>query len=121
MSHDGTQKSAAHGDRGGEALPEIDVRERGAEKDGQPQIMDRRLFMQFLAFEIPEAGVESTVRGLTTALAERRIASVVYDDVNDPRGIGLLTLSEDPAPLVTAAPCRVAGPQLRLLMRPPLT
>jgi Chlorite dismutase len=121
MSHDGTQKPAAHGERGGEALPDIDVRERGAEKDGQPQIMDRRLFMQFLAFEIPEAGVESTVRGLTTALAERRIASVVYDDVNDPRGIGLLTWSEDPAHFVTAVRPVVADPKLGLERRPELT
>jgi hypothetical protein len=28
-----------------------DVRERGAERDGKPQVMDRRLFMQLLAFD----------------------------------------------------------------------
>ena len=49
---------------GGEALPEIDVRERGAEKDGQPQAMNRRLFMQFLAFELDGGPFEQAMKGL---------------------------------------------------------
>src|SRR5258706_11000371 len=102
MSHDGTQKSAAHGDRGGEALPEIDVRERGAERDGQPQVMDRRLFMQFLAFHAEGGGLAARTKSLASALAERHVPSVVYDDVNDPRGLGVLTWSEDPAHFVSA-------------------
>ncbi|MBW2189522.1 MAG: hypothetical protein JRG93_08020, partial [Deltaproteobacteria bacterium] len=43
------------GHRGGapQGLPTIDTRERGAPKDGEPQVMDRRLFMQLLVFQVP--------------------------------------------------------------------
>jgi chlorite dismutase len=126
MSHDATKPSGSHGpppnaERGGEALPDIDVRERGAEKGGQPQVMDRRLFMQFLAFHVPVPSVDTTVRGLTGALAERRIAAVVYDDLNDPRGIGVLTWSEDPAHFVTVVRPVVGESKFGLTQRPELT
>jgi hypothetical protein len=52
--------------------------------------LDRRLYMQFLAYGDcldPEAVFER--------LAAAGIAAAVYADVNDPRGIGLLTMSED--------------------------
>lgn len=79
-------------------LPEIDVRERGAPKDGAPQEMDRRVFMQLLVFRIPEgSSVGSQQEALGKALQQGDVASVVYADVNDPRSIGLLTWSEDPA------------------------
>jgi chlorite dismutase len=61
-------------------------------KDGQPQRADRRLFMQFLAF-----GGCPDPRPLGEALARAGIPGVVYQDVNDARGAGLLTFSDDPA------------------------
>jgi hypothetical protein len=84
-----------------------DVRERGAERDGQPQVMDRRLFMQLLAFDCTgELGPAEAVKNLGAALDARRAAAVIYDDVNDPTGIALLSLSEDPADFVTRVrPC----------------
>ena len=106
---------------GGEALPEIDVRERGAEKDGQPQAMNRRLFMQFLAFELDGGPFEQAMKGLANALSERRVPAVVYDDVNDPRGIGVLTWSEDPTHFVTAVRPVLRDPKLGLILRPELT
>src|SRR5437899_456500 len=107
--------------RGGESLPDIDVRERGAEKDGRPQVMDRRLFMQFLAFRTPASSGPQAIRDLTAALGERRIAAVVYEDVNETRGIGLLTWSEDPAHFVTAVRPVVADPKLGLVQSSDLT
>lgn len=81
-----------------EGLPEIDVRERGAPKDGAPQHMDRRLFMQLLVFRTPVGSkVQLEQNALAEALRAGDIPSVVYADVNDPRSIGLLTWSEDPA------------------------
>jgi chlorite dismutase len=76
----------------GQRGPEpVDLSEKGGMKDGQPQRSDRRLFMQFLAFAgCPEAAP------LADALARAKIAGVLYEDVNDARGIGLLTFSEDP-------------------------
>jgi chlorite dismutase len=67
-----------------------DISEKGGIKDGQPQRSDRRLFMQFLAF-----GGCALAQPLADAVARAGIAGVVYEDVNDPRGIGLLTFDED--------------------------
>jgi hypothetical protein len=69
-----------------------DLSEKGGMKDGQPQRSDQRLFMQFLAF----GGCAETAP-LADALARARIEGVLYEDVNDPRGVGLLTFSDTPA------------------------
>jgi Chlorite dismutase len=68
-----------------------DLREKGGMKDGQPQRSNARLFMQFMAF----GGCAQTAP-LGDALARAKISGVLYEDVNDPRGIGLLTFNEDP-------------------------
>ena len=68
-----------------------DISEKGGMKGGQPQRADTRLFMQLLAFG---GCPDSTV--LTAALARAGIEGVLYEDVNDPRGVALLTFSEDP-------------------------
>jgi chlorite dismutase len=128
MNHDARPSSAetsktgarpSHG--GGEGLPEIDVRERGAEKDGHPQVMDRRLFMQFLAFHVQGATPSAVVKTLATAFTERKVPAVIYDDVNDPRGIGVLTWSEDPSHFVTAVRPILGESQLGIVLRPELT
>lgn len=64
-------------------------------KNGQPQRSDTRLFMQFLAF-----GECRDIDPLAQALAHARLDAVLYEDLNDPRGIGLLTLSTDPGVFV---------------------
>ena len=68
-----------------------DLRGKGGIKDGEPQRSNARLFMQFMAF----GGCAQTAP-LGDALARAKISGVLYEDVNDPRGIGLLTFSEDP-------------------------
>ena len=79
-----------------------DVRERGAERDGQPQLMNRRLFMQLLAFDCTgELGPYEAVKNLGSALDKRKAAAVIYEDVNDPTGIAVLSMSEDPADFVS--------------------
>jgi len=69
-----------------------DISEKGGMKNGQPQRSDRRLFMQFCAF-----GGCADARPLGGALARGGVDGVLYEDVNDPRGVGLLTFSQDPA------------------------
>lgn len=64
-------------------------------KNGQPQRSDTRLFMQFLAF-----GECRDIDPLAQALAHASLDAVLYEDLNDPRGIGLLTLSTDPTVFV---------------------
>lgn len=75
-------------------------------KDGQPQRSNDRLFMQFLAF-----GGCQDVTPLAETLERAKIDGVLYEDVNDPRGIGLLTFSDTPSffidrvrPVVNAPP-----------------
>lgn len=85
-----------HSDKPG--LPEIDVREWGGKKDGERQSMDRRLFMQLLVFDCPQdRDPDEPVEALIAGLREAGVGAVVYDDVNAPLGVGLLSWSDDPA------------------------
>jgi hypothetical protein len=64
----------------------VDVRERGASQQSE-----RRLFMQLQAF----GGCLDT-KPLVRALEGAGQDAVLYQDVNDPRGVGLLGMHEDP-------------------------
>ncbi len=68
----------------------LDLREKGGVRNGVPQVSDRRLFMQLLAF-----GDAEDTASLVRALKAERLPGVLYADVNDPRGIGLVTWSDD--------------------------
>ncbi len=69
----------------------LDLREKGGIRAGEPQTSDRRLFMQLTAF----GGVAST-EALTNQLRTEGVPSTLYADVNDPRGVALLTWSDNP-------------------------
>ncbi len=72
--------------------PEIpDLSEKGGARNGVQQKSDTRLFMQFLAFTDCKDS-----RALGEALAAAHIQGVVYEDMNDPRGVGILTFNLDP-------------------------
>jgi len=79
----------AHG-HGASAPPEVlvDVLERGANQ----QASGRRLFMQLQVFTGGNDG-----KGLAAALEASGIEAVLYADANDPQGVGVLTMAEDPA------------------------
>lgn len=82
-----------------ERPPRIDVREKGMPRGDQPQTLDRRLFLQLLAFGNcidPDPAVRE--------LREAAIEAVLYRDLHDPRGIGLLTMHEDPGFFVNELP-----------------
>lgn len=104
-------------------LPEVDVREHGGKKDGERQSMDRRLFMQLLVFDCPrDRDPEESTAALIKALEDARIPSVVYEDVNAPFGLGLLTWSDDPAHFVTRVRPLFRRSELRALApRPDFT
>jgi len=91
-----------------------DLSERGGVKNGEPQRSDRRLFMQFLAF----GGCENT-RPLVEAAAAGGFSGVLYEDVNDPRGVALLTVSEDPAFFLDRVRPMLNGPPFRPLVQKP--
>jgi Chlorite dismutase len=83
-----------------------DISEKGGMKGGQPQRADTRLFMQLVAF-----GGCADSTALAESLAGADLAGALYEDINDPRGVALLTFSENPSffldrvrPLLNQAP-----------------
>jgi chlorite dismutase len=96
---------------GGEGT--IDVRERGANQ----QLSDHRLYMQLQVF----TGCADS-KLLAGVLEASGMDAVLYDDVNDPRGVGVLTMSENPAFFVTAVRDLLnTGPFAALSLRAELT
>lgn len=69
----------------------LDIREKGRSEEGHVISFDRRLFMQLLAF-----GECDDSAPLVEALRQSEITGVLYEDINDPRGIALLSFSENP-------------------------
>lgn len=98
------------------------MRERGAQKDGAPQLLDRRLFMQLLVMRAaPEPGAPALVQRLGGSLRGTGVGSVVYEDVNDPTSFGLLTFSEEPLDFVNKVRPAVAALGAAVTLRPDFT
>ncbi len=94
-----------------------DLRERGMDLDGQPQVTDRRLYCQLQVFTGADR-IEELVQAFSTS----GLAGVVYVDVNDPRGVGVLVMTEDPSVLSGRARDLFNGTAFgRLRHRPELT
>ena len=92
-----------------------DITEKGArDKEGKPQTSNRRLFMQFMAF----GGARNT-RELAVAMEAAGVPGVLYEDVNDPRGVGLLTFNEDPGFFLDQVRPLLTGPAFASLVQKP--
>lgn len=78
--------------------------EHGAVRNGEPQSLDRRLFAQLLLFD----GCGNPAPLIAT-LTEQVHPGVLYRDVHNPRGVGLLTLAEDPGVFTTSVPALVGS------------
>lgn len=85
-------RSATHvaGNADENPLETVDVSEKGR-KDGEVISLDRRLYMQFMAF----GGCTDTQR-LINGLEAANVRGALYADINDPQGVGLVTYSETP-------------------------
>lgn len=94
-----------------------DLSEKGGLRNGEPQRSDDRLFMQLLAF-----GGCADARAVAAHLAGAADDVVVYEDVNDPRGIAILSVSERPDVFVDAVRPRLSlGPMAGLTLKPDYT
>ena len=91
----------------------LDLSEKGL-KDGQPVSLDRRLFMKFTAF----TGCADTAEA-SAALAAAGVEGALYLDANDPKGIGLIVLSEDPDYFVSTLRAVFNAPPFSSLMHKP--
>jgi chlorite dismutase len=88
--------------QGSTDLPVVDVSERAGDRTGNPQVLHSRLFMQLLVFTgHSQDGAAADTRRLVEALDAAGSDAVLYADVHDPRGVGVLTWSEDPTHFVT--------------------
>jgi chlorite dismutase len=91
----------------------LDIRERGANQ----QYSGRRLFMQLLGF----GGCRDS-GPMIAALRQSDLEGVLYHDVNDPQGIGILTMSEEPAFFATKLRQLLGSPPFAgLSLKPGLT
>jgi hypothetical protein len=97
--------------------PDIDVRERGIGPDGQAVYSDRRLFMQLCVFRAPRGAAED----IGLALTAQNVRGVVYEDLADPCGIGVLTWSELPDDFVERVRPVLADPTYGLVQKPEYT
>ena len=88
-----------------------DLREHGAPVRGAPQTSTRRLFVQLQVLTgcLEAAPVIEAVRA-------SGLDAVVYADVNDPRGVGVLLMSEDPACFAEAGRALLTGEPFRDLV-----
>lgn len=69
----------------------LDLSEKGRQKDGTVISSDKRLFMQFMAF-----GDCWNTDEVIEELEQTKMDLVLYADVNDPYGIGVLALNVNP-------------------------
>ena len=74
----------------------IDILERGMDRNGTQTTSDKRLFIQLQVF-----GGCTNESALISKLDSSGIEGVLYKDMNDPQGVGVLTMSEDPTFFVT--------------------
>jgi len=101
-----------------DALDPVDVVEHGRSADGETTSLDRRLYMQLHAYR----GAPETA-DLVETLESAGVEGVLYEDVHDPTGVAVLTLSEDPGlfvgqlrDLLRAAPFAGLEPRPELTM-----
>jgi len=103
--------------KGRARLDPPDLSEKGGLKQGQPQRSDERLFMQFLAF-----GGCRDVRAAVDHLAAAPLDGVVYEDLNDPNGIAVVSLAQDPSYFLDVVrPLLLSGPFSAMTLKPELT
>jgi chlorite dismutase len=91
-----------------------DLSEKGGLKGGVPQRSDERLFMQLTAF----GGCRNTT-ALAEYLSAAGIPAVLYEDLNDPRGVAVLMLGTGPDHFLDVGrPLLSSGPFADLTFKP---
>lgn len=94
----------------------VDMSEKG-KRDGKTISLDRRLFMQFMAF-----GKAFETESYIERLVSEGLSAVLYEDINDPHGLGLVTFTENPEDLLTRSrPLLRSRPFAELRIKPEYT
>ncbi len=87
-----SQRKRPEGSRSQPELPHIDIAEKGRDAAGSAVSLDRRLFMQFMAFQ-----GDGRLEDLVSICQSQQPQAVLYQDLNDPRGVGMLVFCENPS------------------------
>src|SRR5215472_2867240 len=74
----------------------VDVKVDTLERGANGQTSSRRLFMQLQVF-----GGCGDAKALAASLERSQVEAVLYADLHDARGVGVLTFAEDPGFFVT--------------------
>jgi len=75
-----------------QASESMDIREKGAAaKDGSPQVSSRRMYFQLCVF----TGC-ADLKPVEAALKASGFEAVLYEDLHDPKGFGILLMNENP-------------------------
>ncbi len=105
---------SAAGARGRARLEPPDLSEKGGLRNGEPQRSDDRLFMQLTAF-----GGCRDAAAAAAHLSAGRLTGAVYEDLNDPQGVGVLAVAEDPSYFLDVVrPLLTSGPFESLTLKP---
>lgn len=102
----------------------IDVRERTRAMGDRPgEALDKRLFMQLLVYDCArELPPKDAIKLIGEGLVQKGAQGVVYEDVNNPRGIAVLTFSDDPSAFVGGVRQVLSSERLcGLMLRPEFT
>ena len=103
--------------KGRARLEPPDLSEKGGLKGGVPQRSDERLFIQLMAF-----GGCADSRAAADHIRDAGLDAAVYEDVNDPRGIAVVTLTMSPQEFVTRVrPAVIGGPFASMTLKPEYT
>ena len=112
--HDG---GGGEGARGRARIEPPDISERGGLRGGVPQRSDERLFVQLLAF-----GGCAESHAAARHVEHAGLEAVVYEDVNDPRGIAVVSVTTAPDEFVTRVrPALTSGPFASMTLKPDFT
>ena len=72
-------------------IEEADISEKGKNEAGETISLDRRLFMQLLVYTDC-----NKIDPLVSQVRRAGFRAVVYQELNDPQGVGILSYAEDP-------------------------
>jgi hypothetical protein len=91
----------------------VELRERGASRNGEPQYLDRRLFVQLVALTAPSTpGPDVVAIQIATELRNQNVPGVIYADVHHPLGLAVVTFAENPDQLAGPFRATLADPRL---------
>jgi hypothetical protein len=94
-----------------------DLSEKGGLKGGEPQRSDERLFVQLLAF-----GGCRDVAAAGAHLAAAGVPGVLYQDLNDPQGIALVSVAQSPSVFIDVVrPACASGVFAAYTLKPDFT